>query len=638
MKTFWTLAISITLCQAQEPPKPATAEEPFQMSSEIGYRFLAGQHGNLNTYRSVVNLGEGPRLLQFLTTYKPPSSKLVDEFRLSGANWGDPLNTLQLNADKTALYRARFTYRNLAYFNALPSFASPQLGRVGPNAYTTNQSSMDTRNRFWNLDLDLMPGKKWQPFFGLAQNTSRGQGVSALVLDENSYPAASRIDTGYLVFRGGVRLETELLHMSVEQGGATFHDDTSLVNNTFNTGNRQNPYFDRQLAIGDSTRLYGVSGNHIYSSADLTISPLSWLDLSAEFYFSQPKSDVSFQENARGTILWLDSLRFVNGQQSLATGYANQPRTAGGLTLEVRPTRKLRIVDAWQIEQTHNAGSLALATTLDGRAQRPLNFNDRLIWKQNEQRLQAFYDLTNRLTIFGGHRYLWGEAEVRRASLAPGPALEKGYLNRHSALGGFIYRATAKLVFNGETEVGRGDQTYFRTSLQNFEQMRLRARYQISESWQLNSRFTRLTNSNPAPGVNLDFLNQQANLTLQWTKKRMSVMADYTRSSIFNDLRVLEPVYYGIERDVYRDQAHTGTLAADLNLPRKSTLTLGGSFFRSSGSRPSRYYQPLMRVRVPLATNLGFFSEWRHVSMGQTFYAYEAFGVQQFTAGLRVGR
>jgi hypothetical protein len=628
--------IAVGLLQAQEPAKPP-AETPWQASSEIGYRVLAGQHGSYNTYRSIVNLGEGPRLLQFQSTYKPPTTKLFNELRLNGANWGDPLNSFQANAEKSAIYRLNFTYRNLAYFNALPSFASPQLAKLGTEAYSTNQRAMDSRQRFWNVDLDLMPGKRWQPFFGVAHNSGLGYGVSPLVLDENSYPAANRMDYAYTVYRGGLRLELENLHLSLEQGGANFEDGTSLVNNTFNTGNRESTYFGRQLQLGDAKRIYDVTGNHIYSSADLTYSPFSWLDLSAEFYYSRPKSTVNYNESAQGTILWLDSLRFVNGQQTLANGYANQPRTAGGLTIEVRPVSRIRILDAWQIEQTHNAGSLSLITTLDARKLAPVNLNDRLVWKQNEQRLQVFYDINKRLTIFGGHRYLWGEAEVRRSTLAPGPPTEKGALNRNSALGGFIFRPTSKLIFNGETEVGRGDQTYFRTSLQNFEQMRLRARYQISESWQLNARFTRLNNYNPTQGVNLDFRSQQANLTIQWTRKVLSIMADYTRSGIYTDLRYFDPVTYDLERSFYRDNAHTGTLAADIRLPRKTLFTVGGSFFRSSGSRPSRFYQPLMRLRIPVHSNMGLLAEWRNVQLGQTLYAYESFGVQQFTVGVRVG-
>jgi hypothetical protein len=635
MNTSLLLCALAATLSAQEAAKPQP-DSPLHYSSDVGYRFLAGQHGSFNTYRSVNNLGEGPRLLQFQMNYKPPATRYLSELRVVGANWGDPLNSFQLNAEKTAIYRIGFSYRNLAYFNALPSFASPQLAKLGPEAYTTNQRSMDTRQRFWNLDLDLLPRRRWQPFFGVAHNSGLGRGISPIVLDENNYPASSQIDYGYTVFRGGLRLELEGLHLTLEQGGATFHDDTSLLNSIPNTGNRENPYLGRQLLLNQASQLYGVSGNQIYSSADLTVSPLSWLDLSAEYYYSRPRSDVRFNESAQGTILWLDSLRFVNGQQSVATGYANQPRSAGGLTVEIRPWKRIRILDAWMIERMHTAGSVALLTTLNTSPLLPVNLNDRLVWQQNEQRVQVFFDLSQKLTFFGGHRYLWGESQVRRASLSPGPAQESGYLNRHSGIGGLIFRATPKLTINAETEVGRGSQTYFRTSLQNFEQVRLRARYQISEAWQINSRYSRMNNYNPTPGVNLDFESQQSNFTLQWTRKIVSLMADYTRSSIRGDLSYLNPVTYDAERSLYVDNAHSATLAADFNLPRKASLTVGGSLFVSAGSRPSRFYQPLCRLRIPVSKNAGFLAEWRNVSLGQSLYAYEAFGVQQFTIGLRV--
>lgn len=637
MKAILLLFALSGLFWAQEAPK-ASAEEPFRYSSEFGYRLLTGEHGSFNTYRSINNLGEGPRLLQFHLAYKPPTTRYLDEFRLNGANWGDPFSSFQLNAEKSAIYRVYFSYRNLAYFNALPSFASPQLQKLGTEAYTTNQRALDTRQRFWNLDLDLLPGRRWQPFFGAAHNSGRGQGVSPIVLDENNYPAASRIDYGYTVFRGGVRLELERLHLALEQGGATFSDDSSLSTTTSNPGNRENPYLGQRLGLNAGRQLYSVSGSHLYSSADLTVSPLSWMDVSAEYYYSRPRSNVRFDESAQGTIFLLDSLRFVNGQQSIATGYANQPRSAGGITLEIRPTSRLRVLNAWLIERMHNAGSLALLTTIGNTPLRAINGNDRLTWQQNEQRSQVFFDVSRRFTIFGGQRYLWGKSEVRRASLSPGPALETGLLNRHSALGGFIFRPTTKLTINAETEVGRGDQTYFRTSLQNFEQVRLRARYQISKSWQLNSRFARMNNYNPAQGVNSDFRSQQANLTLEYNRKRFSLVGDYTRSTILSDIRYLDPLTYSLDRSLYRDNAHSGTLLSELALPRKIGLSLGGSLFVSAGSRPSRFYQPLMRLRIPISARAGFLAEWRNVSLSQALYGFESFGAQQFTFGLRVSR
>ncbi len=587
----------------------ALAQEPLEMSSDIGYRSLWGQRGSFNTYRSVVNLGEGPRLLQF-------QGKMGKALRIEGANWGDPLNTFQLNSEKTAIYRLNFQYRNIAYFNALPSFASPQLARLGTEAYTTNQNSMDTRQRFWSMDLDLLPGKRFQPFFGIAQNSGIGFGVSPIVLDENSYAGASRIDNSYTVFRGGVRWEKDWLHLNLEQGGATYSDSSSLANTDRNTGNRENPLLGRQLFLDRYERLYALTGEQIYSSAQISVSPLSWFDFNAEYYFSQPKTQVQFNESAAGTIFLLDALRFVNGQQSFATGFASQPRTNAGFGMEVRPFSRLRVVQSWRTERMHNAGFVS-----------PFLQNDRLIWRDNEQRLEAFYDLNKWLTVFGGHRYLWGDARIQ------GVDASSGALRRHSGLGGAVIRPFSKLTVNAETEVGRGTQNYFRTSLQNFEQVKVRARYQISERWHLASRFARLDNANDT----LAFRSQQANVSLQWTTKRATVISDYTRSGIFSDINFLDPVLYRFERSLYRDNAHSGTLAIDLQLPRKTSLTAGGSFFRSTGSRPTRFYQPLMRLLVPVTGRAALLAEWRHYSMGQPLYTFESFGVQQFTVGLRLG-
>lgn len=605
------------------------AQEPLETWSDVGYRTLWGQNGSLNTYRSVVNLGEGPRLLQFQSRFQ----RANETYRIHGANWGDPLNTFQLNAEKTALYRLNFQYRNLAYFNALPSFASPQLNRLGSDALTTNQNSLDTRQRFWNLDLDLLPTRRWQPFFGIARNSGLGFGVSPLVLDENSYAAASRIDNAYTVYRGGLRYERDSLHLTLEQGGAVFSDSSSLANDLTNRGNREAPYFGSLLTLNRANRLYDLTGQQIYTSANLTVSPLSWLDFTGEFYFSQPKTNVRFNESAAGTILWLDTLRFVNGQQSLATGFASQPRTAGGFTLEVRPFSRLRIVETWQTERTHNAGSLALVTTLDSRALAPLQFNDRLVWNQHEHRVQAFVEVHPWLTLYGGHAYLTGDAQVRRAELSSGPPLDSGALRRHSALAGLAFTPHSRLSLHADSEVGRGDRTWFRTSLQNYEQLRLRGRYQLRDRWFLQSRFQRLANAN----AGLAFRNQQAGLGLQYIAPKLSVMADYTRSTIFSDIDYLDPVLYRPQRSLYRDNAHSGTLTVDLQLPRQATLTAGGSLFRSAGSRPSRFYQPLVRLRIPMARNASFLAEWRHYSMGQPLYTYESFRIQQLTLGLRLG-
>lgn len=618
-----------------EPPKTENAEKPSSVTVDLGARFLTGQHGSFNTYRSVVNLGEGPRVLGFTATAK--DTKAFDLLRLTGAHWGDPFASAHLIVDKNSAYRATLQYRNMAYFNALPSFANPQLGRVGADAYTVNQRSLDTRQRLFNFDLDLRPAKRIRPFFGGGRHGGLGSGVSPIVLDENNYPVGTSIDWRYTDFRGGIHIDLERLHVTLEQGGAKFADDQTLFQLERNTGNRTLPYLGRTLALTNGRQTYVITGDNIYSSASLSVSPVSWLDANGQFFYARPRSDVSFHEANQGTLLWVDTVRFLSGQQSLASGFASQPRTSGLGGFELRPLARLRIVETFQTDRTHNAASLSLLTTLDTTALARQNLNDRLVWNQNDQRVQAFFDVTNQLTVFAGHRYLWGDAQVRRAETNPGPPLEGGKLSRHSAISGLVYRPTSRLRFNADTEVGRGDQTYFRTSLQNFEQMRFRGMYEIGHGWRAYGRFFRLSNLNPTAGINLDFVSQFSGATVDWHRKNMTIVADYTRSTVHNDLFLIDPETLRPEHSLYRDNAHTGTLSADWQW-KQAQLTLGGSLLRTAGSRPTRYYQPLVRLVLPLHPRVSLFGEWRHYSLGQTLFAYEAFGVQQFTAGLRVRR
>lgn len=602
-----------------------------EVSTDLGYRFLPSTRGDWKTYRSVDNLAEGPRLLNFAGSLTPGENRWLDAVRLTGANWGDPMNSLHLTMDKAALYRFTFSYRNMAYFNALPSFANP--------LNTFSQRSFDTRQRLWNADLDLRPGKRLQPFFSVGRQSGNGFGVSPIVVDENSYPASSTIDYGYLQFRGGVHFDTERWRFTLEQGGGRFHDDTALSLDGRDPGNRQVPYLGRRLALDRATQAYAVTGENIYSSGEVTFSPSNWVDLTGQFFYSQPRSDVRFTDNAQGTLIWLETLRFVNGQQSLVTGYANQPRTSGAFHVELRPWNRVRILESWQTVRTHNDGAVLALTTLDGRAQPGRNESDRLVWNQSEQQVQAFIDVSKFLTVQGGHRYLWGDAQVRRGTLSTGSAQEAGLLRRHVGLAGFVLRPTSRLTVNANAEVGRGDRTYFRTSLQDYEQVRLRARYRISDAWQASVRYGRTDNGNPTPGVNLSFSSQQTGASVQWTRQAVSVTADYTRSTLWNDLQFVDPETYGLLRSLYRDNAHTAALAATWSLPRnRASLTLGGSLFRSAGSRPTRYYQPLVRLLVPVQKHLQLLGEWRQVSMGQAFYTNEAFGVQQVTVGLRMSR
>src|SRR5262245_40269376 len=104
---------------AAEPPAAETAAAEPQASPpifgmdttgtvDIGYRWNVGLRGSQDMYRTLVNLGEGPRLLSANLTMNSPlgAGKYVDRIQLNASAWGgDPYNTLRLFAEKSRAYQ-----------------------------------------------------------------------------------------------------------------------------------------------------------------------------------------------------------------------------------------------------------------------------------------------------------------------------------------------------------------------------------------------------------------------------------------------------------------------------------------------------------------------------------------------------
>jgi len=173
--------------------------------------------------------------------------------------------------------------------------------------------------------------------------------------------------------------------------------------------------------------------------------------------------------------------------------------------------------------------------------------------------------------------------------------------------------------------------------------MRARARYQLASTLALQASFSLLNNQNPTPGILYDFLSRQNSLTASWTpSKRVSILGEYTRSTLRSNISYLEPEVLTPEMSLYRDNAHSASALIDLALPGYAKLTprlaFGGSLFISSGSRPTTYYQPLARLSVPLLKSLVWKSEYRYYGYGEAFYQYEGFRAHILETGVTISR
>ncbi len=297
-------------------PVPAT-EPALTGWIDLGYRWGTGVGGSLDTYRSIINLGSGPKLLGTDFTLSDPKHRWFDTIQVRRPDtWGDePSSSLHVEAKKSGVYDFNADYRDFAYFNFLPSYADPLLGQ----GIVLDEQSFDTRRKIAALSLDIRPGHWWSPYFGWDHDSSAGVGASVFVTGGNQYPVPNILRDSTDLYRGGIRFEKPHFHVTLEEGGTFFKSDQSLFQNpgSENYGNVSTPVFGQTLDLTSLLAVYGIGGSSAYSKALFTASPTSWLDVYGQFLYSQPDSNVHYQQTAAWAISICRAKFFYSDEQEL---------------------------------------------------------------------------------------------------------------------------------------------------------------------------------------------------------------------------------------------------------------------------------------------------------------------------------
>ena len=620
----------------------ANPEQSLTGSIDVGYRWRSGVGGSMDTYRSVVNLGQGPKLFGLDLSFQSATRRWFDRIDVRANNWGgDPYNTAHVDASRHDWYNFNFDYRNIAYYNFLPSFADPTIGQ----GFFLDQRSYDSRRRMSDFELELMPGRRIVPYLAYSHDAGSGRGITDFYSDVNEYPVADRLRDKTDNFRGGVRIEMSKFHVTLEQGGSTFKDDQQVFTSEENPGNRTTPFLGEPLFLTNLTQAYGVRGTSIYSKALVTANPAPWIDLFGQFLYSRPATSVNFAQYNVGQFFSLDALLFFTSELDLLNATAKLPHTSGTFGFELRPTRRVRVIESFSTDRLHNASFASLAQNVITPPLAPViaDFTDRLVTNYNQQQVDVLCDVTAKITARGGYRYVWGDG-LTRGSFISGLDTESGTVRRQVGLAGLNYRMGRGISLNLDYEGASGDRAYFRTSLQDYQKARVRVRYQPVQSLTIAAGVGVLSNQNPAPTVRYDFLSRDGSLSVQWNPnggRRISLAADYTRSTLRSDINYFIPQTFDTDRSLYRDKAHEANALMDLLVPgfggHGPRLGVGGSLFRSSGSRPTQYYQPLIRFTSPAYHGMSWYGEWRYYGFAEPFYTYEAFRTHLLAVGVRYG-
>ena len=480
--------------------------------------------GNDDMYRSIVNLGRGPRLLgaNFSLTNPLETGKYVDRLQFNASSWGgDPYNTAHLTAEKTGVYQFTFDYRRVDYFNFIPSYANPLLGA----GILVGQHSFDTARRTMDFQLTFRPGKTVSPYLAYSRDSGFGPGITTFTGDGNEFPVQNQLRDTSDYYRGGVSFVFPRVNLVLEQGILAFKDDQHIFQpDGSNLGNRRTPLLGQNIVLNQLDENYHVRGTSPVSRVQVAATPWDKLTLTGKFVYSQPSTDFNYDRRVAGNFISFDILRAYTGEWVASSSDADRPHILGDFNLEFRPHNRVRILEAIMSDRFHVSGSNSLNRSLTGTdplsgppdPSNSLNLTEtdsnRLTVNLNQNQLESVVNLTSRLSVRGGYRYVWSDTQIE--SLVSPSDTEAISLHRNIGLLGFSYRMPRKASLSLDFEDGSGSRVFTRTDILDYKKVRVRGRYRLWDALTVSGSYSLMDHENQQSDLGYNFQNRGYNVSL----------------------------------------------------------------------------------------------------------------------------
>ena len=632
----------------QASAKPAGGESAMEAtgSVDIGYRWKAGFSGNEDMYRSIVNLGQGPRLLGANFNLSNPlgKGKYVDRLQFNANSWGgDPYNTARLFAEKTGIYQFTFDYRNIKYFNMIPIFANPLLGR----GIYLSQDAFDTSSRMMDFQLTFLPGRKVSPYVAYSRNSGFGPGIITFAGEGNEFPVHNQLRDSSDYYRGGAVFNFSRANILFEQGLLIFKDDQHIYQTGgTNPGNRPNPLLGQDIVLNEFDQNYHVRGSTPVTRIQAAATPWRQLTVTGRFVYTRPSTDFNYDLRSFGNFLSFELFRIYSQEWDSSSGEASRPHELGSFQVEYRPNSRVRILEDLMTDRFQGTGSSSLSRSLAGT--QPLSgpsdpnntYNTssssaysglKLDVSQNQ--IEGVVNITPRLSVRGGNRYVWGGSDF-----ISGDQPLRINTTRNIGLAGFSYRLPRKTSLGLDVEIGNGSRVYSRTDILDYKKVRVRGRYQFSNLLTLNGSFSLMNNQNGQSGIDYDFKSHGYTVSLAITPKgsdRLVASLQYSRSDLNSDILYIIPQSLTAGRSIYISDSNYGGGEVDIKLVRQARINFGGAFISTTGNLPLKFYQPHAGMVVPLHKHVALVADWRFYRYKESNWSLQNFKTNLITGGFR---
>jgi hypothetical protein len=628
---------------------------------EVGYRWVSEIAGTTgvsdiakDVYRSMVNLGDGPKLLRSNFSLRAPYGQggLFDRMDVSANNWGgDPYNTVRLNLALADKYEFRADYRNLNYYNFLPQYANPLL----LSGVFLGQHSLNVTHRSTDLELRLFPNNKIRPFVGYTRSSGFGPGFRTVEFTGNEF----LVDTNWRYssddYRGGVEISLPKTTLVVEQGFRFLRNDTGLESGP-NAGNNPGATFLGQRVGLDFLDIgYHDRTSLPYTKLMAKFVPYRSLRFSGRYIYSMADLDSTLGEVSSGSLVTLTERLVYRAGTENVEATAKRPNHNGAFMVEFSPISRLIITNELETRNTHTSGSALLASiffgarSLAGPATAPARdvsltnlAQGYLAFNRLHNQTEAEFDVGRGFSVRGGYRYSDADATVGNSKGDDVLAPESSSYSRNTGIAGVVYRRARWLRVGVDYEKNDTDGILTRTDLLDYDQVRFDWRVGGWKGFSTSGRIWLLRNTRTGRGIEFDSShNRNYSFELNYDpSERFNFSVDYSKASVFSDILVLLPQTLQQDRSIFEEETHGLGGSVGVGVYRGARVDFGYRGILNSGNNALSFHQPFASLTIPLPNRLSFRTYWQYFGYNEkppferTLINHDPRGFQDFRAHL----
>jgi hypothetical protein len=587
---LWILAPAALLAQPTVAPSPEAGTRRgedafgynFVNSWEIGYRArqLAGEESK---YRSDVNFGNGVRLLaaQAGIYSRDGRGKYFDQLVFSTQGLGnDPYQSATLRLEKNRLYRYELGWRQNEYFN--PGLVSGR-GRQG----------LDTRRRWQDHDLVLLPESRLRLLAGYSRNSQDGPALATFNIDGalgDEFPVFADIRRKQNEYRLGGVAELRGWRLTLVRSWENFKEDTRHGRTTPSEGD--NP--------ADRIRLFNLRRDEPYHGTTrswrlhLASGERRSYALNGRFTYAGGRRAFVSDEVFTGT----NRLGAERNRQLVVFGAGRRPVATGNLTLTLMPTSRLTVGNHTALYHVRMEGDAAL-TEFNNAVRLPaFVYFEALGIRTLANTTDINYRPSARVGLYGGYQFSTRRIRSRERLDVEGfeeivPAEQTSTI--HAGLLGLRLKPGGPLTLSFTGELGRADRPIYPTSERRYEAFGARAEYRTKTLRLAASAASRWNTNSTALSAH-SARGRHYTADAAWTPSaRLAVEAGYAKLHLdtasalayFAAARLITG-----EQSIYRSNLHTGYAGLRLSLRNRLDIYLGYHRLQDAGDGRAAASQP----------------------------------------------